>query len=180
MAESVPIANGSCSRYKYCMPTRDLFLITGIPGTGKTSYGEILAREFGFAHYDLEDPQTLNRFRTIGQLVSELLSPNKSVVVTWGFNPEDPPSLELLRQLRHVGFKLIWLDGNRPAAVRAFRKRGSVSEELLAAQMQRIERSKIVERLKPAIVNSFDDTGQFKSAAQLLEQIRNTRQDSMR
>jgi len=36
-------------------PKRDLFLITGIPGTGKTSYGNELSRQFGFAHYDLED-----------------------------------------------------------------------------------------------------------------------------
>jgi hypothetical protein len=37
---------------------RDLLLITGIPGTGKTTYGDKFAKEFGFLHRDLEDPQT--------------------------------------------------------------------------------------------------------------------------
>lgn len=38
-----------------------LLLISGIPGTGKTSYGNKFASEFGFVHDDLEDQQTLNR-----------------------------------------------------------------------------------------------------------------------
>ena len=153
-------------------PKPDLFLITGIPGTGKTCYGDKFASQFGFVHYDLEDQQTLSRFTTFAQLISEMLSLNKSVVVTWGFNPEDPPSIELLRQLRNAGFKWIWFDGNRPAAVEAFRKRGTVSEQALVAQMQRIEKSKIVERLKPTIINSFDDLGHFKPTAELLDEIR--------
>jgi hypothetical protein len=153
-------------------PKPDLFLITGIPGTGKTCYGNEFASKFGFAHYDLEDRQTLSRFATFADLISEMLFLNRNVVVTWGFNPEDAPSLELLRQLRNAGFKWIWFDGNRPAALQAFRKRGDVSEQALVAQTERIERTKIVERLKPTIINSFDDLGHFKPAAQLLEEIR--------
>lgn len=94
------------------MPQRELLLITGIPGTGKTWYGDKFASEFGFVHYDLEDQRTLSRFATFGDLISELLSLNRSVVVTWGFNPEDPPSIELIRQFRDAGFRLIWFDGN--------------------------------------------------------------------
>src|SRR5215472_19276406 len=33
----------------------DVLLITGIPGTGKTTYGNTFAKEFGFLHRDLED-----------------------------------------------------------------------------------------------------------------------------
>ena len=152
---------------------RDLFLITGIPGTGKTCYGNEFASKFGFAHHDLEDQQTLNRLGTFAQFISELLSLNKDVVVTWGFNPEDPPSLELVRQLRNAGFKMIWFDGNRPAALQAFRRRSTVSEEALVAQMQRIERSKVIEQLEPTIINSFDEAGDFKQPGQVLEEIRN-------
>jgi hypothetical protein len=75
-------------------PKPDLFLITGIPGTGKTYYGAKFATDFGLVHYDLEDQQTLSRFTTFAQLISEMLSLNKSVIVTWGLNPEDPPSVE--------------------------------------------------------------------------------------
>ena len=154
-------------------PNPDLFLITGIPGTGKTWYGEKFATDFGFVHYDLENQQTLSRFATFAQLISEMLSLSKNVVVTWGFNPEDPPSLELIRQLRSAGFKWIWFDGNRPAALLAFSNRGDVPELALVAQMQRIERSKVVERLKPTIINSFDEAGSFKQPGRLLEEIRN-------
>jgi hypothetical protein len=153
-------------------PKPDLFLITGVPGTGKTCYGDKFATDFGFVHYDLEDQQTLSRFTTFAQLIIELLSLNKSVIVTWGFNPEDRPSLELIRQFRNAGLKLIWFDGNRPAALQAFRKRGTVSEQALVAQMERIERSKIVERLKPTIINPFNDDGRFKPAGELLGEIR--------
>ena len=162
---------------------RDLLLITGIPGTGKTYYGNKFATEFGFAHYDLEDPQFLGRFRTIDQLISELLSSEKNVVVTWGFNPEDPPSIELLQQLKNAGFKLIWFDGNRETALKRFELRAksksvSISEYYLRmsefyTQMYRIETSNIIATLKPTIVNSFDSQSEFKPAAQVLEEIRN-------
>jgi hypothetical protein len=60
---------------------RDLLLITGIPGTGKTTYGDKFAQEFGFLHRDLEDPQTLNRFFTNpSQFIDELLNEKKK---TW-------------------------------------------------------------------------------------------------
>lgn len=150
----------------------DRFLITGIPGTGKTTFGDKFATDFGFVHYDLEDQQTLNRLTTFTQFISELLSLKKSAVITWGFNPEDPPSLELIRQLRNAGFKMIWFAGNRSAALQAFRERGTVSEQTLVAQMERIERSKIVERLKPTIINPMDENGRFKSPGDLLVEIR--------
>ena len=76
--------------------------------------------------------------------------------------------------MRSAGFKLIWFDGNRVAARCAFRKRGTVSEEALDTQIQRIEKTGIVALLRPAIVNPFDDAGEFKSTEQLLEDIRDS------
>jgi adenylate kinase family enzyme len=125
---------------------RDLVLITGIPGTGKTTYGDEFAKEFGFLHYDLEDQQTLNRFvANPAQFIGELLNENKDVVVTWGFGPDDEPSISLVQQLRSAGFEWIWFDGDRPAALREFQKRGTVQEIALYVQMFRIEKSRIVE-----------------------------------
>jgi adenylate kinase family enzyme len=154
---------------------RDLLLITGIPGTGKTSYADKFAKEFGFLHHDLEDQQaqTLNRFNANPpQFIEELLNEKKHVVVTWGFGPDCERSAFLVQQLRSNGFKLIWFDGNRPAALREFQKRATVQEIAFYLQMYRIEKSTIVERLKPTVINSFDDRGQFKPTKELLAEIR--------
>ena len=152
---------------------RDLLLITGIPGTGKTTYGDEVAREFGFSHYDLEDQQTLNHFvANPAQSIRESLSENKNVVVTWGFVPDDELSVSLVRQFRTAGFDWIWFDGNRPAALRQFQNRATVQEIAFYVQMYRIEKSGIVERLKPTVINPFDERGAFKPTVELLAEIR--------
>ncbi len=152
---------------------RDLLLITGIPGTGKTTYGDKFAEEFGFLHRDLEDAQTLNHFfRNPSQFIDELLNEERNVVITWGFGPDHEPSVSRVLQLRSAGFKWIWFDGNRPAALREFQKRATVPELDLYVQMYRIEKSRIVEQLRPIIISSFDDLGQFKPTKELLAEIR--------
>jgi hypothetical protein len=154
---------------------RDLLLITGIPGTGKTCYANKFAREFGFLHHDLEDPQTrtLDRFNANpAQFIGELLKGEKNVVVTWGFGPDCERSVFLVRELRSAKFKWIWFDGNRPAALREFQRRATVREVDFYLQMYRIEKSGIVEQLKPTVINPFDDRGQFKPTRELLAEIR--------
>jgi len=152
----------------------DLLLITGIPGTGKTTYGNKFAVEFGFLHRDLEDQETLNHLvADPPKFIRGLLRENRNVVVTWGFAPDDQASPYLVQLFREAGFQWIWFDGNRPAALREFQRRGTVSERDLYVQMHRIENSRVVERLKPIVINSFDEHGQFKPANELLEEIRN-------
>ena len=156
-------------------PQRDLLLITGIPGTGKTCYCNKFASDFGFVHLDLEDRQTLNRLANDpARFIAELTAQQRSVVVTWGFLP-DQVQTGIVLQFRDAGFRWIWFDGNRPAALREFRKRGTVPEQLLHLQMERIENSKIVERLRPTIIDPFDKNGKFKPADRLLDEIRNAR-----
>jgi hypothetical protein len=151
----------------------DLLLITGIPGTGKTTYGDKFAEEFGFLHCDLEDPQSFSRFfPNPPQFIDDLLNEKRNVVVTWGFGPDHEPSVSRVLQLRSAGFKWIWFDGNRPAALREFQKRATVPELDLYVQMYRIENSRIVEQLKPIVIDSFDDCGQFKPTKDLLAEIR--------
>jgi adenylate kinase family enzyme len=113
------------------MPSpRALLLITGIPGTGKTCYGNKLASEFGFVHYDLEGEQTLNRLgANPAQFIADAAGQKGNVVVTWGFLP-DQTQTALVLQFRNAGFKWIWFDGNRKAALREFQKRGTVPDAL--------------------------------------------------
>lgn len=153
-------------------PQRELWLITGIPGTGKTFYGDAWAKEFGFLHCDLEKEETFIRFvSNPAEFIRTLANQESSVVVTWGFLP-DQAQTALVLQFRSSGFKLIWFDGNRPAALRTFQKRHTVSEEAFYAQMCRIESTKVFHHIKPAIVDPFDGSGQFKSVKQLLTEMR--------
>jgi hypothetical protein len=135
-------------------PKRDLLLITGIPGTGKTTFGVALLRDFGFRHYDLEEQQTLDSLLVNPSgFIGAILRENKNTIVTWGFNPEHQPSVSAVGEFRKLGFKLIWFDGNRPAALREFIKRGTVPEVFFYLQMYRIEASKVVETIKSVIVD---------------------------
>jgi hypothetical protein len=106
------------------------------------------------------------------QFIADTMAQNSDTVVTWGFNPEHQPSVSSVLQFRSAGFKLIWFDGNRPAALREFIKRGTVEEIFFYLQMYRIEASKIINTIKPIVIDPFDARGQFKSTALLLEEMR--------
>jgi hypothetical protein len=151
----------------------NLLLITGIPGTGKTCYGNKFAKDFGFLHYDLEKQDTLDRLNAgPTQFIADIVSQNIDTVVTWGFAPHDPASVSVVLQFRNAGFKLIWFDGNRPAALRKFQKRATVTEELFYLQMYRIEASRVVDAIKSTIINPFDEREEFRPASELLEEMR--------
>src|SRR6266567_4994235 len=157
------------------MTQPDLFLIAGIPGTGKTTFGDKLATDFGFIHYDLEDMATLGLWdKNPTEFVQMISRQKKNAVVTWGFVPDDERSLLSVLDFRSNGFKLVWFDGDRPAAFRRFLDRGDVPEICLYAQMYKIELSKVIDRIKPAVINPFDLHGEFKPMADLLQEIRVT------
>jgi adenylate kinase family enzyme len=151
--------------------SRKLLLITGIPGTGKTCYGESFARNYGFVHHNLEQTDLLRRvLSNPAGFVEEILKIGKDTAVTWGFVPNDE-QIKVVNLFKEKGFVLVWFDGNRPAALRKFINRKTVSEECFYRQMWAIEESHVVEKIKPIIVNTFDEHGEFKSSEAILEEI---------
>jgi hypothetical protein len=139
-------------------------LLTGVPGTGKTTLGNYLRESQRFRHLDFEDMQTLGRYLGDGldglsRRVEKLRQGRRDVVITWGFLPD--PQLPYVLELRRLGFDWVWLDGDRDAARRVFLERGTVSEELLDAQLTRISTLDF-DALAPTTVNPFDDTGNFR------------------
>ncbi len=99
-------------------------IICGIPGMGKTTIGRNLEKLKGYYHLDVEEHINTNHtFPDLNNL------PNKTVL-TFGFDPTNPPSLRFISELIGNGCKMIWLDGNRQAARNAFIKRGDVPIEL--------------------------------------------------
>jgi len=149
---------------------RKLILIAGIPATGKTMYGEF-ARQHGFVHFDLEDPCLFKRlFPDSSKFIDDILEKNSGdIVVTWGFVPSDVGT-GIVKQFIARGFKLVWFDGDRAAAFKAYMERAAY---LFNLQMRRIEDSRIVEVLEPLIINTIDGNGKFKPQEVIRKEIEN-------
>jgi len=131
-----------------------ILLITGIPGTGKTEIGNYLQKSCGFVHIDMECILGLhNCWQYVEDAVAEAKKSDKDLVITWGFMPGVDDNRVL--QLRRMGAKLIWFDGNRRAARKAFLKRATVPEHLLDMQMKRIETTDIVAIFQPIAFDPF-------------------------
>jgi adenylate kinase family enzyme len=147
---------------------RRLILIAGIPGTGKTTLGEF-ARHHGFVHLGLEDPCLFKHLlHDSSKFIDDMLDKNVGdVVVTWGFVPSDVGT-GIVKEFIAKGFKLVWFDGNRDAAFRAYIDRATY---LFNLQVGRIGDSTFIDPLKPVRVNSFDENGKFKPPAVILEEI---------
>lgn len=127
---------------------KKIITISGIPGTGKSTFGKWLEKEKGFIYWDLEH-ETLEELgeRTnlgfegesnIGSFLIKMNSINNVGVIDWGFDPEI--GLEIIQNLKKNGIDIWWFDGDRNAARDSFKNRGDVSEELLDIQMKKIER----------------------------------------
>ena len=86
-------------------------LITGIPGTGKTTLGDHLAQQHSYVHMDMENDGTRERFRR--DRSAFLTNLPEKVVITWGFHPQHDVGDILF--LKESGFQLVWFAGNRPA-----------------------------------------------------------------
>lgn len=151
-----------------------LLLITGIPGSGKTTVGNYLAWKHGFEHLDFERSSMLERFLGRGEtsLRSELellMRSGRDIVVTWGFLPGAQLSLVLL--MRELGFEWIWFDGDRPAARRAFIARGTVSEAALDVQLRAIAQHVDLDKLQPQRLNTFDASGEFRPLDEIAAEL---------
>ena len=152
-----------------------LLLITGIPGTGKTTIGNYLEEKYGFKHLDMEKiiPSSgANYWQFLTNAVLQAKELNRDAVITWGFMPGTDNDKEILK-LKEMGAKMIWFDGNRDAARFAFKKRGTVSEDLFNLQMSRIEGIDIINTFQPIYLNTFKKDGSFlkedEIASKLLE-----------
>jgi shikimate kinase len=145
-------------------------LITGIPGTGKTTFGGYLHNAEGYTHVDVEaETNRARSYEILGPLVQRVCNTPGDVVVTWGFRArEDRQHIEFLRSM---GFSMVWLDGDRNVALKYFKKRGTVPEFAFWAQVQDIDQSGVVTALQPYVFDPFTSNGNFKPSAQFYQKI---------
>ena len=149
-------------------------LLTGVPGTGKTTTGEFLASEHNFYHQDME----INEYEPIRKAkvnipdFLEKLRTHQNIVVTWGFGPfTDRP---VITSLIEDGYQIFWLDGDRIASFTNFmhrEKHNDQMEYMYYLQMMNIVSSNIIELLKPVLINPFLENGKFRSISEVTNEI---------
>ena len=109
-------------------------------------------------------------WRNIEKSIFEAKKNNTNLVITWGFMPGIDDNKIL--KLKTMGVNLIWFDGNRKAARKAFLKRGTVSESLFNTQMKRNEDSKIDDIFQPITFNTFKKDGDtFLNRDKIIRQL---------
>lgn len=153
------------------IPANNHILLTGVPGTGKTTMGNYLKDNHEFTHYNLEDEETLNNFLLdTCKFISKALA-NEKTVISWGFMPDKHTNHVL--EMKRSGFTLIWLDdgGDRTSSLRTFTNRNTVSKDAYDIQMFKIKDSGAIDIIQPIIINPFKENGEFKSCVDIAKEL---------
>jgi hypothetical protein len=128
---------------------RRIVLLTGIPASGKSTYGRWLESTKGFLYVDIEngglEPAGLSSHwkamfgpnGSTSSFVAALNQMGRPIILDWGFPPHCLPIVE---SLKYAGVEVWWFDGERNAARNSFVQRGTVSVQCLDVQMGGIER----------------------------------------
>ena len=109
-----------------------MLFVSGIPATGKSTFCRYLAREHGFAHYELECyprgwPIPLLHpvwERSRSEFVAELCRLHGRVVIDWGF---PLAFLQWALELEASGARPIWFTGDINRAREIFVQRGGIN-----------------------------------------------------
>jgi hypothetical protein len=159
------------------MPSQRLLLLSGIPGTGKTEAGESLARLHGFAHLDAERhaargvssiEEWVALWEAFLRQARDLIQQGKDVVISWGFIPGVDNIT--VRALQGMGFRMMWFDGNRAAALRAFLARGTVARAAFDVQMAKLGRLDL-DSFDPVPFDPFGPDGAFLSREEVAKRL---------
>ncbi|PIR60751.1 MAG: hypothetical protein COU67_00490 [Candidatus Pacebacteria bacterium CG10_big_fil_rev_8_21_14_0_10_44_54] len=151
-----------------------ILFIAGVPGTGKTTMGDHLSKNYGFFHLDMENPPS-GKWSSIYSgdysLLDQLANGDNKIVITWGYLPDHQNILSIVERIIELKPTYIWFDGDRDSARKAFLNRNTVSEELLNIQLARINRTNIVKKWSPIIFNTFDSKGNFLSKEKIAKKL---------
>lgn len=128
------------------MEAHEFLLISGIPGSGKTSFCRWLDVVQGYRHVevDTEEDKALHSALVLGdrlrlaQVVSKMRNEDIPTVIDWNL----PPSrLKSAQRLRDMGASIWWFDGDRATAAGIVVQRGNLSLPAFERQMLEIDES---------------------------------------
>lgn len=148
------------------VPKQIIIFVCGIPATRKSTLARYLAREHGFAHYDLEChpegwphselEETWDTDRTV--FLAQLRQHHDRIVLDWGF----PVScFSLIKELTDQGVKVIWFDGDVVSARKAFEQRGGISMTCFDRQIEAIQQAGYPGALDCVVVPALSTSGVF-------------------
>ncbi|MCX6981936.1 MAG: hypothetical protein NTV08_14450 [Verrucomicrobia bacterium] len=105
-------------------------IISGVPCSGKTYFGDWLRDVHGFAHANLEsrnNPTLILPPKTTAELPDWLASLAANVVVTWGF-PPNQDCIELIEKFQKVGFAAWWFAADHQVARNRYIERDGIEK----------------------------------------------------
>jgi hypothetical protein len=158
------------------VPTTCVLLLSGIPATGKSSFGRYLARDHNFAHYDLEchprgwpHPELKPVWDwSRADFAAQLKVFHPRVALDWGF---PIVGISWVRELLAAGVRLVWFAGDIARARELFLKRGGISVTDFDAQVESIQRYGLPRPLECVCVEALLSSGVFKDPRRILEEI---------
>jgi hypothetical protein len=141
---------------RMAIPAKSIVLLSGVPATGKSTFGRYLAREHGFAHYDLENhplgwphPELRSEWeRSRPDFIRELRARHDRVALDWGFPVH---CLSMVREMQAEGVHLVWFDGDATRAREVFVRRAGISLACFDKQMNDIRAVRYPESLAAVV-----------------------------
>lgn len=156
-----------------------LLHVSGIPATGKSSFCRYLAREHGFAHYDLEcfprgwpHPELMSLLQSAPvDLVSKLRELHGNVAIDWGF---PVACIDIVHAFRNADVRLVWFRGNIEHARKLFIKRGGIDLQKFETQVDNITQARLPMGLEATIVDALTPRGSVRSMRVIHKQVLGT------
>lgn len=150
---------------------RNLILIAGIPGTGKTTMGDLLADRYGYKHINMEeDHRTSTILENFDDFCEKNLEKPENLVLTWGFSP-DKETIDVVNKLRERGFRVFWFDGDRKVARQATMRRSDFDLNVLQVQMQALDAWQVPEKIGAKVVDVFGPEGNFRAGEEVAREM---------
>jgi hypothetical protein len=153
-----------------------LLLVAGIPATGKSTLCRFLAREYGFATYDLEcfprgwPMPGLKAIwaRSRADFVKALRDHHSRVALDWGFPPR---CIQWVEELQAAGARLVWLTGDVAHARIIYVQRGGLDERDFDNQVRDIASARYPELLHAKVVAALTPEGTLRNLDDLVGEI---------
>ena len=148
--------------------------IAGTPAMGKTYIGDYLEKHYNYSHLNLSNFEktiiSSSEKDEFKRRFEELIQQANPIVITWGFGPLTPSHQDILQYILDKS-TLVWFDGNREFARKAFSERGGIDTGEFDAQIKQLDESKIVSKLNPIVINTFREDGSYRDTEDVVREI---------